>query len=71
MTNIDNFLSMLAVKRLKKGGAIDDSKFSPEVRDRAVPMIMDHEGGHPSCWAAISSITGGVGMRDSAAIGSG
>ena len=32
------------------------SKFPPEVRERAVRMVMEQEGSHDSQWAAISSI---------------
>lgn len=36
-------------------------KFSPEVRVRAVRMLLDHEGEHPSRWAAVMSISAKIG----------
>ena len=36
-------------------------KFSPEVRERAVRMVLEHRGEHPSQWAAIESIAAKVG----------
>ena len=32
------------------------SRFSPEVRDRAVRMVLEHANEHPSQWAAITSV---------------
>jgi transposase len=37
------------------------NKFSPEVRDRAVRMVVDHERDHPSRWAAVVSIAEKIG----------
>ena len=36
-------------------------KFSPEVRERAVRMVFEHRGDHPSQWAAVESIAGKIG----------
>jgi transposase-like protein len=37
------------------------SKYSPEVRERAVRMVREHGPEHPSQWAAITSIASKIG----------
>jgi len=37
------------------------TKYSPEVRERAVRMVQEHRGEYPSLWAAIESIAPKIG----------
>ena len=37
------------------------SRYSPEVRERAVRMVLEHEGQHDSQWSAVSSIAEKIG----------
>lgn len=36
-------------------------RFSPEVRSRAVRMVLEHEKDHPSRWAAVGSVAAKIG----------
>jgi|ERR1700726_2133601 transposase len=36
-------------------------KYSPEVQERAVRMVLEHQGEHESQWATISSIAAKIG----------
>ena len=36
-------------------------RYSPEVRARAVRMVLDHQGDHPSQWGAMVSIAAKMG----------
>jgi transposase len=37
--------------------------YSPEVRDRAVRMVLEHAGEYPSRWAAVSSVAAKIGCN--------
>ena|SRR5438128_3542918 len=37
------------------------NRYSPEVQERAVRMVLEHQAEYPSQWAAIKSIAGKIG----------
>ena len=37
------------------------TKYSPEVRDRAVRLVLEHQGEHDSQWSAIPSVASKLG----------
>ena len=37
------------------------NRYSPEVRERAVRMVLEHQADYPSQWQAICSIAGKIG----------
>ena len=37
------------------------TKYSPEVRDRAVRLVLEHQGEHDSQWSAITSVASKLG----------
>ena len=46
---------------LRRAMSKKSKQFSPEVRERAVRMVLEHRGEYPSLWAAIDSIAPKIG----------
>ncbi len=38
-----------------------EGKFSPEIRERSVKMVLEHQGEYESQWGAIQSVAAKVG----------
>ena len=45
------------------------NKFSPEVRERAVRLVLDNEGQHASRWQAVMSIAAKIGCTPQTLLG--
>jgi transposase len=39
------------------------SKYDPEIRAKAVRLVLDHRGDYPSEWAAIEAVSSRLGMN--------
>lgn len=39
------------------------TRYAPEVRERAVRMVLEHRDEYPSQWAAIESVSGKIGCK--------
>ena len=37
------------------------TRYSPEVRERAVRLMLEHQGEHDSLWSAVTSVTSKLG----------